>query len=272
MKKKMILGALAAAMVLGMAVIPAVAVNDETLGNGAPQAKMLGKLNIIGVAKDKNANMEDTAAGSVIFVGLGSNGVPDRTKIFLTEGEDFAVLDKNGTDGEASFQLPDPNLDPFIIGDEGDADVESAYSVFVRPLGKPGGWATITTCAQLQDSTFAGLLPQEATRILNRTDGAAYCSIEQVGQEITLRTNGRDGKTVFTNVTAQLLTVVFSVEIDVLDADGNVIGVETYQIRVPIFDDILTGEYWEYDNQGLKLLQVRFFGVGTDVTTGDLVQ
>jgi hypothetical protein len=264
MKSRTILGVVAAILVVGMVSMVALAVNDGTLGNGAPQAKLLGKLNIIGVAKDKNANM-DNAGGSAIFVALGSTGEVARTKILLSVGEDFAVLDKNGTDGQASFQLPDPNLDPYIIGEPGGADTETAYSVFVRPLGKPGGWTTITTCAELLDSTFAGLLPQEATRILNRSpDPNVYCSIEQVGSEITLRTNGKDGKVSFTNVSAQLLTIVFSVEIDIDDTT------ESYLIRVPIFDPILQGEYWEYDNNGLKLLQVRFYDVSTDVTDADL--
>jgi hypothetical protein len=248
----------------------AVAENDGTLGNGAPQAKLLGKLNIVGVAKDKNANM-DNDGGSAIFVALGSTGTAERTKILLSCGEHFAVLDKNGTDGTASFQLPDPNLDPYDVNDPGDADTVSAYSVFIRPLGKPGGWATITTCAELLDSTFAGLLPQEATRILNRSpDPNVYCSIEQVGSDITLRTNGKDGKVSFTNVSAQLLTIVFSVEIDVIDPDTGLVTIEDYLIRVPIFDPILQGEYWEYDNNGLKLLQVRFYDIGTDVTDADL--
>ena len=70
------------------------------------------------------------------------------------------------------------------------------------------------------------------------------------------------GKKSFTNVTAPLLTIVLNVEIyeeDVL--------VDTIYVRVPIFDPLLEGYYWEYDNHGLKLLQVRFYpGVVTDVT------
>jgi hypothetical protein len=231
--------------------------------------KLIGHLKLIGVAKDKNANMEDKDAGSVIFVGLGKDGEPDRTRIYLSEapeGEGFAVLDKNGTDGEAAFQLPDPDLDPYVIGDKGDADTESAYSVFIRPLGKPGGWATITTCADLVDSTFAGLLPGKLVKVLNGQDGDAYCSIEQVGKEITLR---KSGKSVFTNVTAELLTIVFQVEVEIIDPDTGAISIEVVCVRVPIFDDIIEGEYWQYDNEGLKNLDVRFYNCPTDVSAGD---
>lgn len=197
--------------------------------------------------------------GHRIFVDLFGD-----SRIALTEGP-FAVTDANGTDGWAGFQLPKPGLDAFIVGDPGDADVQSSYSVFIRPLGKPGGWATITTCADLLDSTFGGLLSGSQIRILNQIDDVtgAYCSIEQVGAEILTRTNG---KSTFTNVTAQLTTIVFSVEIDA-DGDGTVD--QTFLVRVPIFDDALANEYWLYDNHGLRLAQVRFYDCSTNVATGE---
>lgn len=255
--KKAVIASLIVLMVAGTALA-----NPEGI---CPDGKLIGHLKIIGVAKDKNANM-DQAAGNVIFVGLGSQGNADRTKIYLYPGDDFAVLDKNGTDGEAAFQLPDPDLDPYLIGDPGDADTISAYSVFVRPLGKPGGWATITTCADLVDSTFAGLLPGPLVNVLNRQDGTAYCSIEQVGSEITLR---KTGKSVFANVTAELLTIVFQVEVQTGVDDAGAPIIEVVCVRVPIFDDIIENEYWEYDNYGLKNLDVRFYDCPTDVSAGD---
>jgi hypothetical protein len=96
----------------------------------------------------------DDNSGHRIFVPLSG-----KAKIELKEGLDFAVLDANGTDGPAQFQLPNPGLDPYLVGDTAGKDTVSDYSVYVRPLGKPDGWATITTCAQLVDSSFAGLLP-----------------------------------------------------------------------------------------------------------------
>ena len=67
------------------------------------------------------------------------------------------------------------------------------------------------------------------------------------------------GKSSFTNVTAELLTIVFRVEVD-LDGDGATDIIE--DVRVPIFNDIIENEYWEYDNHGLKLLQARFYPIG----------
>ena len=247
----------ATALLLGSASI-AFAGQEQT-GNGAPSGPHYN-LNIIGVSKDKSAEM-DGGNGHVIFVALDG-----KSKINLVEG-DFAVLDANATDGDgATFQLPAPGVDPYVVGgDMTGVDTMSDYSVFVRPLGKPGGWANITTCADIVDSTFGGLLTGAEIKSLNKAGAfGGVCSIEQVGQEITMRTKGKQS---FTNVTAELTTIVFQMSID---EDGDGVVDDIVEVRVPIFDDSIENEYWEYDNHGLKLLQVRFYeGVPTDVSLDD---
>src|SRR5438128_1858612 len=76
-------------------------------GNGAPSGPHYN-LNIIGVPKDKSADMTGDN-GHRIFVDLGSkSGAAVTTRIMLSQSFDgtFEVLDANGTDGEASFKLP----------------------------------------------------------------------------------------------------------------------------------------------------------------------
>jgi hypothetical protein len=255
--KRTIIGILISMMVLNVGI----AFANDTTGNGSPNAKKVYSLNIIGVTRDKKADMDDNN-GHRIFVPLDG-----KAKIELIEGDDFTVLDANGTDGPAQFQLPNPGLDPYVIGNKGSADTMSDYSVYVRPLGKPGGWATITTCADIVESTFVNLLPKRFVGTLNE---ACYfgglASVEQVGMEITMRDKGPSK---FQNVTAELLTVVFEVEVD---EDGDLTttaDTETIYVRVPIFDDSIENEYWEYDNDGLKILQVRFYEVETDVSAND---
>jgi len=190
---------------------PAVGVSAQ--GNGFPSGAHFN-LNIIGVPKEKSADMTGNS-GHRIFVKLWGN-----TKIKLAEGEDFQVLDANGTDGEAMFQLPNP--DP-------DNDGMTEYSVYARALGKPGGIATVTTCAEDEfDNT--------------------WCN---TGDDVLVMVRSK-GKSTGRNVSRQLLYIY-------ADIDGT--GVKRY----PLFDEALEDYYWSYDNSGLKLLQLRFYPIPTDV-------
>lgn len=184
-------------------------------GNGAPSGAHYN-LNIIGVPKDKSADMTGNN-GHRIFVKLEG-----KSKIWLAEGPDFQVLDANGTDGNgAKFQLPNP--DP-------DNDGVTEYSVYARALGTPGGLSTTTTCAY--------------------DDLGEYCS---TGPLVMVR---EKGKTSFANVSRELLYIYVD-----MNGDGVV-------QRYPLFSDALQDYYWSYDNQGLKVVQLRFYEISTDVVNG----
>jgi hypothetical protein len=180
-------------------------------GNGAPSGAHYN-LNIIGVPKGKTADLTGND-GHRIFVPLGG-----RTKINLSEGE-FQVLDANATDGTGAFQLPVPDAD---------ADGVTAYSVYSRALGTPGGSSTTTTCAT------------------DPVTGEVICSTLS---SVLVRTKGKSS---FTNVSAELLYVVAD-----LDGDGDL-------DKVPLFDDRAQDYFWQYDNNGLKLAQLRFYQIATD--------
>src|SRR5881227_4338479 len=96
---------LAAAVAAALSATTVAAAQKAMTGNGAPSGSHFN-LNIIGVAHDKSPNM-NKGSGDVIFVGLGTSSDAVTTKILLSQTADseFAVLDKNGTDGEASFAL-----------------------------------------------------------------------------------------------------------------------------------------------------------------------
>ena len=189
---------------------------SKSTGNGAPSGSHYS-LNIIGVPKDKSASM-DGNSGHRIFVNLEGN-----TKIMLAEGEEFQVLDANGTDGNgASFQLPNP--DP-------DGDGTTEYSVYARALGKPGGSSTMTTCA---------------------TDPL---TLEEVCSTESLVSVRSKGKSSFTNVSKDLLYIYADITDDGIDNP----------MRYPLFDEALRDYFWSYDNNGLKLLQLRFYNHATTV-------
>jgi hypothetical protein len=181
-------------------------------GNGGPAGAHFN-LNIIGVPKGKSASLTG-GDGHRIFVPLVGS-----TKIMLSEG-DFAVLDANGTDGSAAFQLPNP--DP-------DGDGITQYSVCARALGTPGGSSKTTTCAT------------------DPTTGELFCSV------FTMVLVRDSSKSTFTNVSKELLFVFADINGDgVLD-------------RVNLFDSALTDFFWQFDNTGLKLAQLRFYQVPTNV-------
>ena len=186
-------------------------------GNGAPSGPHYN-LNIIGVSHDKNPNMNGNGSGNVIFVDLGTkSGVAVTTKILLSQAADgvFDVLDKNGTDGEASFALPVPGT----------------YTVWARALGTPGGQSKIATCATFIDPTTG------VATILCSTDN-----------EVFVRGTGKSS---FKNVTSALTTISL-----VLGSPAQLAcGTPT----VSLFDACLQDFLWQYDNNGLKLLQVRFY-------------
>jgi hypothetical protein len=176
-------------------------------GNGAPSGPHFN-LNIIGT---KTKTGVDVSGGGRIFVPLQGS-----TKILLAEGADFAVLDANGTDGSAQFQLP--AADP-------DGDGVTNYDVFARALGKPGGASTLTTCAT------------------DPTTGEVLCSADALS---LVRSSGRQR---FQNVSKELLFV--SVD---LNGDG-------VNEQVSLFDDALQDFFWQVDNNGLRLAQLRFYPV-----------
>ncbi|MBI2815853.1 MAG: hypothetical protein HYX72_02825 [Acidobacteria bacterium] len=190
-------------------------------GNGAPSGSHYN-LNIIGVPKDKTAAMTSSNM-HVIFVPLWGNA-----KINLCDSDacadgGFQVLDGNGTDGNgALFALPSP--DP-------DGNGTTDYSVFARALGQPNNSADMTTCA-----TGAG-----DDGVFGTADDELVCS------EITLTLDSTTRPSKFQNVSKYLLYVYADVDGDgILD-------------RVPLFGDSLQDFYWNYDNNGLKLAQLRFY-------------
>ncbi len=205
-------------------------------GNGAPSGPHYN-LNIIGVSKDKKASMSGSDRHT-IFVKLGSTDLAEKSYIYLTQGE-FKVCDGNASDqaydcaGDALgnktgavFQLPCNTNVP------ADSEYEctgysQSYTVWVRELGKPGGSADMTLCA---------------TDITPEPD-VTYCN---TGDNIVALLRVK-GKSQFKNVTNQLTMLTADIDDD---------GVLEH---VALFQGGLEEWFWEYNNKGLKLAQLRFY-------------
>lgn len=106
-----------------------------------------------------------------------------------------------------------------------DNDGVTEYSVYARALGTPGGNATIKLCAE--DEL-----------------GDTYCSSGEVFVREAKKSMAR-------NVSRELLYIYADI------GDG-------FQ-RYNLFHEDLEDYYWSYDNNGLKLLQLRFYEIETNV-------
>ncbi len=215
-------------------------------GNGGPKGPHY-ELNIIGHTQCPGSDLTGTNR-HVIDVLLNfndgsQNGKPastlDKTnKILLKEGP-FQVLDGNACDSYgATFQLPGnpftcPTDDPQCLTT---SPTFQSYTVWVRALGSPKNnpSARINTCATDPgpDLTF------------DTADDVLVCSTESV---VLVRNSG---KSKFDNVTQDLTTLC-------LDTNGD----GACDRRVGLFDTSLQGYLWDYDNNGLRLAQVRFYPV-----------
>ena len=189
-------------------------------------------LNIIGVENPKTAPMTGSDRHT-IFVGLGKKSSVT-SNIYLAPGP-FDVCDGNAFDAAHSctgdvianqgavFQLPCDSAVPTASGCPG-GTFSADYQIWGRALGKPGGSVSIKTCGT--DDT-----------------GALVCS---TGSALFTRGKGKSG---FFDVTTSLTTV---------NACFDVAGVLTCE-TVSLFDPVLQDYFWQYSNNGLRLLQLRFY-------------
>ncbi len=207
MKNKLVMAIAALAILAAAVIVP----NAMATGNGAESGSHYN-LNIIGVPKEKQgnfANDTDHDAGKRIFVKLWGD-----TKIWLSAGETFDVIDPDGTDGSASLQL----IDPY----PGEATT-STYKIYVRALGKPGPWANLTS----------GFVDE---------NGNYWYSLETIN---LTHEAGKPPK--FSDKTLELTTIYVD-----FDGDGT-------PERYNLFDNEMWDYFWDYDNYGLKLVQLRFY-------------
>ena len=227
------------ALLACLAVFAAGAWAAGTTGNGAPNGSHY-TLNIIGVPQGKSADMTGNTGGRMFVLLNGGqdavslNGKPSNQLVKTNTiglvpapaGQSFSVLDANATDANGGlFQLP--------------ADVSTAWTVWARALGTPGGSAVQTTCA---------------SSILDVTVGQIFCSDQSA---MYMRTTGKSS---FTNVSSDLLFMTVTVDSTTAPGLASCLGVSgTQSVTVSLFNSCFQNYFWNYDNNGLKLLQLRFY-------------
>lgn len=243
--------------------------------NGAPSGAHFN-LNLISVQHEKN--MVDSYGGRVIFVLENDDVEITMTK---TKEFNFMVLDKDGTDGFAEFQIPVPGTEVLDeVYDEVTGTTElvktgyviDEYLLYARPLGKPSD-----TLEEVKDSlniigadlveTRLIELIEEEVSVLYPVDYTFDISIDSAAIEVgeLVEFKRRKGKSEFDGITQQMMfiTVTAVADITVFDGDGIIVETLVDQIftfdDVSVFDELFEDVFWKYDNKGLKLLQLRFY-------------
>ena len=211
-------------------------------GNGAQSGPHFN-LNIIGKYNLKNADADvKTATGThVIFCPLTRNE-DVACRIYLTEG-DYQVLDGNGIDGVARFQIPDPYADGADLDDATAADAR--YRIYVRVLGTPGGIGKIT----------AGLCEAAEDVCISDSEGF-WLSEEYLPLASHSPSNKESPNQKFVDATHVLTTI---------NVDGHHIGLfETDPFHLgDTLGDTEYAYFWDIVNKDMKVIQMRFYPVAT---------
>jgi hypothetical protein len=183
-------------------------------------------LNIIGVPKDKTVPDMTGSNRHTIFVPLQSGGdVSRQVKIYYLPGTEFRVIDGNATDNDGSATIEVPSS---IGGD-------LCYDVYAVALGKPNGNAVVQAECIIDD-----LLGSCTDALLENSFSVA-------------RTKGKPHR--------ENISDVFRAT-GCVDVNGSLIcdAGDLQFTNVWIFNVPQLLEYfWDFDNNGLRLMQTRFY-------------
>ena len=223
-----------------------------TLGSGLAFAVETGNgmlsgghynLNIIGVPKGKSVPAMDGSNRHTIFVPLQSGGdVGKLVKIKFVIGDDFQVLDGNATvDNEATLQVPYEYCQDLNTGC---VDLLSFY-VFARGLGKPG-------------PDVGAIVTAECDYTLNVVDelGSTDLTCEDtllLGSFEVKRPGGKPRTYDITDIFRA--TGCLDINNSGYCDTGDLAFSNIWIFNIPYLQSYM----WDYDNNGLKLMQVRFY-------------
>jgi hypothetical protein len=183
-------------------------------------------LNIIGVPKNKTVPDITGSNRHTIFVPLQSGGdVSRQVKISYVAGDEFRVIDGNATDDNTA-----------IIEVPGSTGSDLCYDVYAYALGKPYGNAIVQA-----ECIIDGLLDTSCTDALLQNSFSVT------------RMKGKPRQENISDVfrASGCVDLNGSLTCDTGDLQFN---------NVWIFNILqLTDYFWDYDNNGLRLMQTRFY-------------
>ncbi len=206
-------------------------------------------LNIIGVPHDKTVPSMTDSSRHTIFVPLQSGlDVTRQVKIYYVRNTanptQFEVLDGNATDdNEATIAVPFEFCSDLSTG----CEELLSFNVYAVGLGKPNGNAIVTA---------------ECTYSVDVVGGTCEDTLLLGGFQIN-RTNGGSNKPQRTDIT-DIFRATGCLD---LDASGTCNTGDLEFRNLWIFNIPQLVEYfWDYDNNGLKHMQVRFY----ETTSGSI--
>ena len=172
------------------------------------------------------------------------------------------VLDSNDT---LLDELVNCNMAVDVDGNEVDLDSETdivptaSYQVWARALGKPGGSAVSTTCSTVHGDLYCSLENAVFTRSKGRSTFA------EVTDAMTSLVIGYCQDTIVTietedsvDVDDYELCVIEDLGSDLTDYGKNDIG-DVDWTRIALFAGNTKDWFWNYDNNNLRLAQLRFY-------------
>ncbi len=228
MKRNIIANAVLIAVGLAVGTAAAFA---QTNGNGALSGSHYN-LNILGKRDCAPADLTGSSRHTIqVLLNGGQSAADIDGTLALTLDKKNKIFLVPGDD----FQVLDGNA---CDGARFMLPTNFTYAVYARGLGTPGGYADVTTCA-IDDSGTP----------TDPTDDVVVCSMA------TLSLTRDKGPQKFQNVTDKLTTITFV---------DPVTGVQT---TVSLFDTALYDYFWNYDNHGLRLAQLRFYPLGLSATS-----
>jgi hypothetical protein len=250
--KKLVLGSI----VFGLAMMLAygtVFAGKDLNGNGFPSGRHFN-LNIIGVPHDKDVPDMKGSNRHTIFVPLESGeDVGRKVKIKYVvdpaDPDNFRVVDGNATDdNEAIIQVP---YEYCLDYDAGCYEMLS-YDVYARALGKPGPFVGAIVTAECE--YMLDVVDPDGSEDLTCEDTLLMGSFDV----------RRPGKKPITENITEIFRATGCLDMSdpLLDPEGVGICEEgDLEFRdLWIFNiEELDSYMWDYDNNGLKLLQVRFY-------------
>ena len=182
-------------------------------------------LNFIGVPKDKTVPDMTDSNRHTIFVPLQSGGdVSRQVKIYYLPGTEFRVLDGNATnDNTATIEVPSS-----LSGD-------LCYDVYAFALGKPTGNAVV-----------------QAECIIDDLLGSCTDALLQNSFSVT-RTKGKPHRENISDVFRA--TGCVDVNGSTICDAGDLQFTNVWIFNVPQLEEY----FWDFDNNGLRLMQTRFY-------------